>query len=957
VDPSLFFESIVPISIPTIGCLLIKTTRHELIVLDIEHRVQKRSSLSGLSTQNSIRFINLFDNSLVGVIDCFGQFSIYDLSLHVQEPSLKGIFIERNFSESFSVSISRKLMVLVCPLKLIVYRRQGVLFEPFRTILSPDTTVLWRSVSIFSCTSIVASSNKPGTVWDVSEEDIVELGVEATISHFISGKIFIDEEKKCYYELIQKSKSQYKAFPVGVIADRNESLISRTFASDGPHVFLVDYSESNILVYPLSIQDCFIDLVLPDNCKVTCVSGSVVARRLVIGTTSGSLFVYIVGTSKMETRFETDMLGAVRLIGLIESDGTFFGAIDALGGVHLMEYNLESGELTRRLKMKVNFLLNLTITEYQYSVRLNVENEIVKVEVVDSLNKEEVVYVEEWNLSSKRLMRATTQNRGDRIVTRPICPVLDGCCELESERGSLDESFAEKIMLKKILKKEKDVISNLWLCDKSCWGNSARGVAVYSNSTKTVQVGISSAGSDVWGKLLKKFFLRENCEISINGDNFDFLLNLVEFLIKDDKLKPISCTDTISLISLIIQEITRMIITGFVDLESRINYLIYEQKNRLVYSCIVGIVPRYLKGYSSAVSVVSDTIATEEEVRRKTSLISAITSRRQSVVTVISEDENILFNVEMAREIFASFTNDVRMSQLPILLTMKDSFGNLKKLAVERDLVNNFFFTIYSLVSDEDDKSVLSSIAIDILTSIGFNNSIKFAKRLAAMIKAKHNSVVPLMLVRKMMERYARHSIRILPMLMEIVILPCLDSLDYRLRKISIQPTTEVFKSMNKLFPMTAFHQNRQKFAIGSTQGQVFVYDIRSATKWRVLDGHTGAISAVGFDPSGKHICTYSATDCTVRVWFLASGGVASAGPVVVSGTGGAGSVLSGLLGTTGGKCIQVKQLGATDQDDRSGIKHPFTLIHRIQSVKIRWTSEADILLMRENGEGAQIKI
>jgi WD40 repeat protein len=155
---------------------------------------------------------------------------------------------------------------------------------------------------------------------------------------------------------------------------------------------------------------------------------------------------------------------------------------------------------------------------------------------------------------------------------------------------------------------------------------------------------------------------------------------------------------------------------------------------------------------------------------------------------------------------------------------------------------------------------------------------------------------------------------------------------------------------------MTCFHQNRQTFSIGTTQGQIIVYDLRSASKWRLLDGHTGAISAIGFDFSGKHICSYSATDRTVRVWFLASGGVAGAGPVVVNGAGQT-SVLSGLLGTSGGKCLLVKQLGPIDEGDASGIHHPFNLVYRIQSVKIRWTRDSEVLVMRENGQGVQVRI
>ena len=645
--------------------------------------------------------------------------------------------------------------------------------------------------------------------------------------------------------------------------------------------------------------------------------------------------------------------------------------------------------------MKINYLMNFLAYDSQYSVHIQIDGEIVIVGIFDDLKSLDLVYYEEWSSVTKRLLR----NGGPRehhsvqsslLTTRMF---LDGCCEVEVDSGHLRPSNAAIITIPKLSMKEKDFVSNLWLSGGNFRNEMDMGLSVKSKFTNTLQTGVSVTGSTIWRKIMRRFFSPETAIEStgtVSVVDFDFLLKLLNHVIGDATRLIVDTLDDdiVRFVKLVELELTRMIVSGYEVLRNRIEELVFDEKNLLVYSLILGIVPRNLPGYCEAVGAVFETIATEEEIKRKSSLISNITgaiSRRQSV-NIVNGDEKILFHVEMAEKILGLFveTEMISMGKLPVLLTIADTYCNMRKLVLNKDVLNNFFFTIYGwivvagsgrdvVVEDEigsmNSRSTtpenlntfggkfLSRIGTDIVVSIGFNNSTKFAKRLAALIKAKHSSVVPLFLVRKLIEKYARHSIRILPMLMEMVILPCLDSMDYRLRKTSIQPTSEVFKSMNRRFPMTAFHQNRQKFAIGSTQGQVFVYDIRSATKWRILDGHTGAISAVGFDPSGKHLCTYSATDCTVRVWYLASGGVASAGPVVVSGSGGAGSVLSGLLGTTGGKCVQVKQLGATDQDDRSGIKHPFTLIHRIQSVKIRWTSESDILLVRENGEGAQIRL
>jgi WD40 repeat protein len=285
-----------------------------------------------------------------------------------------------------------------------------------------------------------------------------------------------------------------------------------------------------------------------------------------------------------------------------------------------------------------------------------------------------------------------------------------------------------------------------------------------------------------------------------------------------------------------------------------------------------------------------------------------------------------------------------------------DAFPFAKKLITNKSLFHDVFCVLFSWIEPRGPKS---NLAADCLITIGFRKPTSFGKRLSLMIKTTHAPEVPLFLLQRLVDRYRMHSIRFLPALFESIVLPCLDPMDYRVRKASVEPVTEIFKNLNKFYPMTAFHQNRQKFAIGSTQGQVIIYDVRSGTKWRILDGHTGPISAVGFDASGKYVCSYSATDSTVRVWHLTGGGVPGVTAVVVSSQSSTtSSLLGGLLGSTGGKCVQIKQLGQIDTDMISvGIKHPFCLNQRIHGVKIRWTSETDVLLVRENGQGIQIRL
>mgnify|MGYP002525430161 CR=1 FL=1 len=53
----------------------------------------------------------------------------------------------------------------------------------------------------------------------------------------------------------------------------------------------------------------------------------------------------------------------------------------------------------------------------------------------------------------------------------------------------------------------------------------------------------------------------------------------------------------------------------------------------------------------------------------------------------------------------------------------------------------------------------------------------------------------------------------------------------------------------------------------------IIIYDLRTAAKWRILEGHEGAISSLAFDKQGKYIASYSSLDLTVRIWKVGSTG------------------------------------------------------------------------------------
>jgi hypothetical protein len=74
-------------------------------------------------------------------------------------------------------------------------------------------------------------------------------------------------------------------------------------------------------------------------------------------------------------------------------------------------------------------------------------------------------------------------------------------------------------------------------------------------------------------------------------------------------------------------------------------------------------------------------------------------------------------------------------------------------------------------------------------------------------------------------------------------------------RKSLLQPATQALFVLVSKYPMVSFHQKSQRFAVGTDPQHgsvVIIYDLRTATKWRILEGHKGVLAAVAFNSSAE---------------------------------------------------------------------------------------------------------
>ena len=63
-----------------------------------------------------------------------------------------------------------------------------------------------------------------------------------------------------------------------------------------------------------------------------------------------------------------------------------------------------------------------------------------------------------------------------------------------------------------------------------------------------------------------------------------------------------------------------------------------------------------------------------------------------------------------------------------------------------------------------------------------------------------------------------------------------------------------------------------QRLATGTSEGAVIMYDLKTATRLYVLEGHHRRLTAVSFSPDGRRLVTVSIEESVVLVWKVGGG-------------------------------------------------------------------------------------
>lgn len=77
--------------------------------------------------------------------------------------------------------------------------------------------------------------------------------------------------------------------------------------------------------------------------------------------------------------------------------------------------------------------------------------------------------------------------------------------------------------------------------------------------------------------------------------------------------------------------------------------------------------------------------------------------------------------------------------------------------------------------------------------------------------------------------------------------------------------------SDGKSFPNVDFHGVSQRLTVGSNEGAIVMYDLKTATRLYVLEGHKKRITSCSFSPDGRRLVTVSIDEGLVNVWKVGS--------------------------------------------------------------------------------------
>mmetsp|Transcript_19234 Transcript_19234/g.35284 ORF Transcript_19234/g.35284 Transcript_19234/m.35284 type:complete len:849 (-) Transcript_19234:1598-4144(-) len=175
----------------------------------------------------------------------------------------------------------------------------------------------------------------------------------------------------------------------------------------------------------------------------------------------------------------------------------------------------------------------------------------------------------------------------------------------------------------------------------------------------------------------------------------------------------------------------------------------------------------------------------------------------------------------------------------------------------------------------KDEEETLQENALRSLLTIGKSDPPYFVRALDALMKRGDTELqYPCALLKIIDQFISKNSLELSSMVNEIVetLLKSLDPHKSTQRKACLTLAGQVFHTLVNLMPMFTVSQEKQRLAAGTLSRVVVLYDLKTASRWKVLEAHSRTVDGVEFNSSGSLLATYSMTDEELKIWKLDSG-------------------------------------------------------------------------------------
>lgn len=110
-----------------------------------------------------------------------------------------------------------------------------------------------------------------------------------------------------------------------------------------------------------------------------------------------------------------------------------------------------------------------------------------------------------------------------------------------------------------------------------------------------------------------------------------------------------------------------------------------------------------------------------------------------------------------------------------------------------------------------------------------------------------------------------------LPRLAEAVV-KSLDPTVTEMREAVVNAATVMISELVSTYPTIAFFGRGQRLAVGTHEGAVIMYDLKTATRLYVIEGHRQPLNGCSFSPDGRRLITVSLAEQKLLVWKVGSG-------------------------------------------------------------------------------------